>query len=157
MEVRYVGGTATAYAPYQGRTYEFPKDLDVVVPEGLAALLLPLDDFVPGDADAANYEPPAQTSSVPVRWRSDQKLVTEAGEVISSAGGGGHTIEGDGGSLPQRAVLRFAGPGVSLSDSGGKTVVTVSGGDGGSATLDGGAATTTYLSSQVFNGGNANG
>lgn len=87
MEVRYEGGTATAYAPYQGTTYAFPRGLDVPVPEGLAALLLPLDDFVPGDTEAENYEPPVQTSNVPVRWRSDQQLITENGTEIPVAKG----------------------------------------------------------------------
>lgn len=44
--------------------------------------------------------------------------------------GGGHVIENDGTPLTQRADLNFTGAGVSVADSGGKTVVTIEGGAG---------------------------
>lgn len=43
----------------------------------------------------------------------------------------GHVIEDEGVSLPQRAVMNFAGPGVTVTDDGTKTLVTVTGGGGG--------------------------
>jgi hypothetical protein len=42
----------------------------------------------------------------------------------------GHAIEDEGIALTQRAVLNFTGAGVTLSDAGGKTVVSVAGGGG---------------------------
>jgi hypothetical protein len=43
----------------------------------------------------------------------------------------GHVIEDEGVPLPQRADLNFVGAGVTVTDSGGKTVVTIPGGGGG--------------------------
>ena len=43
----------------------------------------------------------------------------------------GHVIEDDGTPVPQRANMNFTGSGVSVADTGGKTVVTISGGGGG--------------------------
>lgn len=54
--------------------------------------------------------------------------ITIEGNVISSSGG--HTIENDGTPLTQRSNLNFTGAGVSVADTGGKTVVTISGGGG---------------------------
>lgn len=45
--------------------------------------------------------------------------------------GGGHLIEDEGVALTQRSTLNFTGSGVSVADSGGKTVVTINGGGGG--------------------------
>lgn len=45
-----------------------------------------------------------------------------------STTGGGHTIEDEGIPLTQRTSLNFVGAGVSVADSGGKTVVTIGGG-----------------------------
>jgi hypothetical protein len=44
----------------------------------------------------------------------------------------GHAIEDEGVALTQRATINFTGSGVSVADSGGKTVVTIAGGGGGS-------------------------
>lgn len=58
-------------------------------------------------------------------------------------GGGiaGHTIQDEGISLAQRASLNFTGTGVTATDAGGKTVVTIPGGGG-----SGGAPTSaTYV------------
>lgn len=49
----------------------------------------------------------------------------------NGGGGGGHIIEDEGVPLPQRSVLNFTGSGVTVSDSGGKTVVNIPGGGGG--------------------------
>lgn len=46
--------------------------------------------------------------------------------------GGGHVIEDEGTPLTQRADLNFVGAGVTATDAGGKTVVTIPGGGGGS-------------------------
>lgn len=52
--------------------------------------------------------------------------------VVSASGtGGGHTIEDEGTPLTQRDTLNFVGAGVTVTDAGGKTVVTVSGGGSG--------------------------
>lgn len=44
----------------------------------------------------------------------------------------GHIIEDEGTKVRQRVKLNFTGAGVSVADTGGKTVVTISGGSGGS-------------------------
>jgi hypothetical protein len=41
--------------------------------------------------------------------------------------GGGHTIQDEGVALTQRAVMNFVGAGVTVTDAGGKTVVTIAG------------------------------
>lgn len=46
--------------------------------------------------------------------------------------GGGHTIEDEGTPLTQRDTLNFTGAGVTVTDAGGKTVVTIPGGAGAS-------------------------
>lgn len=48
-----------------------------------------------------------------------------SGSSSSSAGGGGHTIQDEGNSLTARTILDFVGAGVTATDSGGKTVVTI--------------------------------
>lgn len=55
---------------------------------------------------------------------------------LATAGGGGgggsrHTIQDEGGALPDRSVMNFVGAGVTVTDAGGKTVVTIPGGGGG--------------------------
>ena len=52
----------------------------------------------------------------------------------STSTGGGHVIEDEGTPLTQRANLNFTGAGVTVTDSGGKTVVTIPGGGGGGIT-----------------------
>ena len=54
----------------------------------------------------------------------DYKIITE----ITSLGGGAHTIEDEGTPLLQRSTINFTGAGVTVTDSGGKTVVNVTGG-----------------------------
>ena len=54
--------------------------------------------------------------------------------VASTGGGGGHVIEDEGTPLTQRANLNFVGAGVTTTDAGGKTVVTVPGGSGSGTT-----------------------
>jgi len=48
----------------------------------------------------------------------------------AGGGGGGHTIEDEGTPLTARTSLNFVGSGVTAADSGGKTVVTISGAAG---------------------------
>ena len=43
----------------------------------------------------------------------------------------GHAIEDEGVALTQRATINFAGSGVTVTDAGGKTLVTIAGGGGG--------------------------
>ena len=57
--------------------------------------------------------------------------------INDTASGGGHTIEDEGTPLTQRTNLNFTGAGVSVADSGGKTVVTINGG----GTIDGSGTT----------------
>jgi len=66
-------------------------------------------------------------------WRTDlNQLRVDDGIAYTSigSGSGGHIIEDEGSPLAQRATLNFVGSGVSVIDSGGKTVVSVSGGGG---------------------------
>lgn len=49
----------------------------------------------------------------------------------SAGSGGGHIIEDEGTPLTQRDTLNFVGAGVTVTDSGSKTVVTISGGGSG--------------------------
>ncbi len=53
---------------------------------------------------------------------------------LPAASGGGHTIEDEGVALTQRTSLNFTGAGVTATDTGGKTVVTIPGGGGGGGT-----------------------
>ncbi len=52
-------------------------------------------------------------------------------------GGGGHTIQDEGISLTQRDDLNFVGSGVTVTDAGGKTVVTIPGGGGAVDSVNG--------------------
>jgi hypothetical protein len=54
--------------------------------------------------------------------------------VPSSGGGGAHVIEDEGTPVAQRTNMNFTGAGVTVTDAGGKTVVTIPGGAGGSVT-----------------------
>ena len=73
-------------------------------------------------------------------------------ETTGSPGGGGHVIEDEGVPVPQRPNLSFEGAGVAVTDSGGKTVVTIPGGGGGgvygtsftNANLSAGVLTVTH-------------
>jgi len=56
---------------------------------------------------------------------------TGDGSGLTGVSGAAHTIEDEGTPLTARTSLNFAGAGVSAADSGGKTVVTISGGGGG--------------------------
>jgi len=58
-------------------------------------------------------------------------LVTDAAGVVSTStcgGAGGHTIEDEGTPLTDRTNMNFVGAGVTATDAGGKTVVTIPGG-----------------------------
>lgn len=60
-----------------------------------------------------------------------RKLAMGLQAQIDDFSGGGHVIEDEGTPLTQRDNLNFTGAGVSVTDSGGKTVVTINGGGGG--------------------------
>jgi hypothetical protein len=49
----------------------------------------------------------------------------------TSGSGGGHVVEDEGTPVTQRANLNFTGSGVTVADTGGKTVVTVPSSTGG--------------------------
>lgn len=65
---------------------------------------------------------------------------------LGSTGGGYDTIEDEATPLTQRTTINFTGAGVTATDSGGKTVVTIPGGGGGAygnqAEVDWGANAT---------------
>lgn len=60
-------------------------------------------------------------------------LIDASGSGGGGGGGGidGHVIQDESVTLAQRATLNFTGAGVSVTDSGSKTVVTIDGGGGG--------------------------
>lgn len=61
-------------------------------------------------------------------WRTDLMEVhvdTGASFISLSAGSGGHTIQDEGITLPQRAILNFVGAGVTVTDTGTKTQVSI--------------------------------
>lgn len=69
--------------------------------------------------------------TVTIRWSPSENAFVVASPLGGGGGGGGHVIEDEGTPLPQRADLNFVGAGVSATDVGGKTVVTITGGGSG--------------------------
>lgn len=68
-------------------------------------------------------------------------IVTASGSGGSSDYDGGYlVVEDEGVALTRRTTLGFTGAGVTCSDSGGKTVCTISGGGGGSVNVASGVA-----------------
>ncbi len=64
-----------------------------------------------------------------------RQLIAEA--LASFSAGSGHTIEDEGTPLTQRDTLNFVGAGVTVTDAGGKTVVTIPGGGGAVDSVNG--------------------
>lgn len=67
-------------------------------------------------------------------WRTDlsQVKVDDGSAFVAlGSGSGGHIIEDESVAVPQRAVLNFVGTGVTVTDGGTKTIVTIPGGSGG--------------------------
>jgi hypothetical protein len=62
--------------------------------------------------------------------------VKAALDELAAMGGGGHAIEDEGSPLTQRPIMNFVGAGVTVTDAGGKTVVTIPGGGGATAFID---------------------
>lgn len=54
--------------------------------------------------------------------------------VPGGSGGGGHVIEDEGTPVAQQTNMNFTGAGVTVTDAGGKTVVTIPGGAGAGVT-----------------------
>lgn len=78
---------------------------------------------------------PAAGSPGRLIWRTDlsQVKVDDGSAFIAlGSGSGGHIIEDEGVAQTQRAVLNFVGTGVTVTDGGTKTIVTIPGGSGGS-------------------------
>lgn len=71
--------------------------------------------------------------------------------ITASGTGGGHIIQDEGVSLTQRAILNFTGAGVTATDSGGKTVVTIPGGGSSITFVDNEVLGTGDDSTVVFN------
>ena len=73
----------------------------------------------------------------------------------TNASGGGHVIEDEGTPLTQRSNLNFTGAGVTVSDSGGKTVVSIPGGSGatiGTSTINFGSGAGNSYATLVVTG-----
>ncbi len=104
-------------------------DVPTVQADGSLALQAPAG----GSVDAADV---TYTPAVPTDWAGDadpgdvDEALDQLAERVEDLEGasGGHTIQNEGVSLTQRAILDFQGAGVTASDSGGKTVVTIPGG-----------------------------
>jgi len=72
-------------------------------------------------------DPPAGNAGRLI-WRTDlNQLRVDTGSIFISVGSGGHVIEDEGVSLPQRTNLNFVGSGVTVTDDVGndRTVVTI--------------------------------
>jgi len=67
------------------------------------------------------------------------------GAGLTGISGAAHTIEDEGTPLTARTSLNFTGTGVSVRDTGGKTVVTISGGGGGAVDSVNGATGVVVL------------
>lgn len=98
------------------------------------SLRVGLDIFMPERADHATT-PAAGLGILWVKNTTPSTLMftDDAGTdttLGSGGGGGGHTIEDEGTPLTARTSLNFTGSGVTAADSGGKTVVTISGAAG---------------------------
>jgi hypothetical protein len=97
-----------------------------------------------GNIDFGNYEilklrvenvnaDPTPGNAGRLIWRTDlNQLKVDDGTSFTSigSGSGGHIIEDEGTPVPQRATLNFVGSGVTVTDSGSKSVVTIPGGGG---------------------------
>lgn len=70
----------------------------------------------------------------------------------SAAGGSAHVIEDEGTPVTNRANMNFTGAGVSVADSGGKTVVTIAGGADVSLTVSSGTTTIAADTCRVVAG-----
>ena len=83
---------------------------------------------------------PAAGNAGRLIWRTDllQIKVDDGTNFITLAGGGGggHVIKDEAVSLPQRSVMAFVGAGVTATDFGGETVVTIPGGGAGAFAKD---------------------
>jgi hypothetical protein len=81
------------------------------------------------DASAISFVPTGTVASTDV-----QAAIAEV--AAEAAGGSAHTIEDEGTALTQRGALNFAGAGVTATDTGTKTLVTIPGGGGGAKLYD---------------------
>lgn len=70
------------------------------------------------------------TSGLQAVYNPSTKQIDVTATGGGGGGGGGHTIQEEGVSLTQRTVMNFTGAGVTVTDAGGKTVVTIPGGTG---------------------------
>ena len=84
-----------------------PSDLEALIAAAQASA-----DAAQADADSAQGE-------------------VDALEIVVAALTEGHVIQDEGVSLTQRDTLDFAGAGVTVTDTGSKTLVTIPGGSGG--------------------------
>ena len=113
----YVGGT-TYYVSYGGNIWKF---ISLSTQTGIT----------PGSNTLV-----WQLSSIGVyahQRNTDTQLISSGGivitgdQILSYLSTGGHTIQDEGLELPPQPVLNFVGPGVTVSDGIGQTVVTISG------------------------------
>lgn len=102
-------------------------DVDPPGPAGVAARVTALRPYAPGVADPFIIDLTTADPDEP------QAIGTDGLPLSVGSGGSGHVIEDEGTPLTTRSNLNFTGAGVTASDSGGKTVVTIPGGGGGGA------------------------
>ena len=129
-----------------------PKESDVPTDlKGLEAFVTSKIPKLGGGGGGASYlfelfDTPAKSKSrqgAYVGYEGRVLAVSDDGKsLVFKAGGtgGGHTIEDEGTPLAQRDDLNFVGAGVTVTDAGGKTVVTIPGGSTGSGDVVGPAS-----------------
>lgn len=107
-----------------------------------------LDIFRPSQGGTGTSTPPTY-GQILVGNSQGTYTLTATSSLGITGSGGGHTIQDEGNSLTQRTFLNFTGTGVSVADSGGKTVVTVAAAPvptaGSIASPTGGAVNDTNL------------
>jgi len=129
-----------------------PKESDVPTDlKGLEAFVKSKIPKLGGGGGGASYlfelfDTPAKSKSRQGAYVGYEGLVLAVSDdgksLVFKAGGtgGGHTIEDEGTPLTQRDDLNFVGDGVTVTDAGGKTVVTIPGGSAGSGDVVGPAS-----------------
>ena len=120
-------------------------------PPGGFVGFLPQTQIAYDSTEAANYGFVASGTSLIDNLNHMRARLQTLETSSSGTGGGGHTILNPSGiAMIQRTNLEFTGTGVTLSDNGITTIVTISGG-GGSGSVTG-PATSTDGHIAVFNG-----
>ena len=77
-----------------------------------------------------------QGGSLAERYHFNVAEHTALAAFVAAGAPAGHEIEDEGVGLPQQPILNFVGAGVTATDAGGKTIVTIPGGGGGGGSID---------------------